>query len=48
MTPGKEFYLTYDEYYDNKDLVTESSSRIKIGAGGMIEKALTYEQWLDS
>lgn len=46
-TPGKEFYLTYDEYYDNKDFVTESSSRIKIGAGGMIEKALTYEQWLE-
>ena len=47
LTPGKDFYLTYDEYYDTKDLVTEDTSRIKIGAGGMIEKSLTYEQWVE-
>ena len=43
LTPGKQFYLTYDEYYNNRELVAQDTSRIKIGAGGMIEKSLTYE-----
>lgn len=45
LTPGKDFILTYDEYYGNKDLVADSMSRIKIGESGMIEKALTYEEY---
>lgn len=44
-TPGRDFFLTYDEYYGNKDLVADVESRIKIGAGGMIEKSKTYEQY---
>ena len=47
MTPGKQFYLTYDEYYNNRELVAQDTSRIKIGAGGMIEKSLTYEQFVE-
>ena len=47
LTPGKEFYLTYDEYYNNKEHVVQDQSRIKIGAGGMIEKSLTYEQFVE-
>lgn len=46
-TPGKEFLLTYDEYYGNKDLTADESARIKIGAGGMIEKAMTYEEYAE-
>ena len=46
-TPGKEFLLTYDEYYGNKDLTAESAARIKIGAGGMIEKSLTFEEYAE-
>ena len=45
LTPGKEFHLTYDEYYGNKDMVSRGSSSIKIGEGGMIEKALTFEEY---
>ena len=45
LTPGNEFHLLYDEYYGNKELVIESAPRLKIGAGGMIEKALTYEEY---
>ena len=47
LTPGNEFYLTYDDYYNNKELVAEDTSRIKIGAGGMIEKSLTYDQFVE-
>ena len=47
LTPGKQFYLTYDEYYNNRELVAQDTSRIKIGAGGMIEKSLTYEQFVE-
>ena len=47
LTPGKEFYLTYDEYYNNKEIVEEDVARIKIGAGGMIEKSLTFEQYAE-
>lgn len=45
LTPGKEFFLTYDDYYGNKDMVSSATSMIKIGAGGMIEKSLTYEEY---
>ena len=45
LTPGKEFHLQYDEYYGNKELVMDSAPRLKIGEGGMIEKALTYEEY---
>jgi len=45
LTPGKEFLLTYDDYYGNKDMVSSATSMIKIGAGGMIEKSLTYEEY---
>mmetsp|Transcript_30979 Transcript_30979/g.36343 ORF Transcript_30979/g.36343 Transcript_30979/m.36343 type:complete len:154 (+) Transcript_30979:723-1184(+) len=45
LTPGKEFHLTYDEYYDNKDMVSEGRSSLKIGEGGMIEKSLTFEEY---
>lgn len=47
MTPGDEFYLTYDEYYNNKEVMDENVARIKIGAGGMIEKALTFEEYAE-
>ena len=47
LTPGKKFYLTYDEYYNNRELVAQDTSRIKIGAGGMIEKSLTYDQFVE-
>lgn len=47
LTPGEEFYLTYDEYYGNKELASESAARIKIGEGGMIEKAMTFEQYAE-
>jgi len=46
LTPGKEFFLTYDEYYGNKDLVADVQSRIKIGEGGMIEKSMSYEEYV--
>lgn len=45
LTPGKEFHLTYDEYYGNKDMVSAGASSIKIGEGGMIEKALTFDEY---
>ena len=45
LTPGKEFHLTYDEYYGNKDMVSRGASAIKIGEGGMIEKSLTFEEY---
>ena len=44
-TPGTEFYLTYDDYYGNKDLTAETSSRIKIGESGMIEKSMTFDEF---
>ena len=46
LTPGEEFHLTYDEYYGNKQMGSESGSGLKIGEGGMIEKSMTFEQYV--
>jgi len=47
LTPGKEFILSYDDYYGNKDLVADAMSKIKIGETGMIEKELTFEEYAE-
>lgn len=38
LTPGKEYHLTYDDYYGNRDIVVETKGGIKLSEGGMIEK----------
>jgi len=45
LTPGEEFHLTLDDYYGNKDMVSENRASMKIGAGGMIEKQLTWAEY---
>lgn len=35
LTPGSEFYLTYDDYYGNQDTVGQTSS---IGFGSILDK----------
>ena len=45
LTPGSEYYLTYDDYYGNKDLVADSKTRMRLTGGGMIEKELTFEEY---
>ena len=48
MTPGDEFYLTYDEYYGNKELVADAKSQVKLGEGGMIEKSMSFKEYADA
>lgn len=45
LTPGKEYHLTYDDYYGNRDIVVETKGGIKLSEGGMIEKQLTFEEY---
>jgi len=47
LTPGTEFYLTYDEYYNNEDFITETAEAIKLGDSGMLEKALTFDEFAE-